>query len=59
MRKRIDVIYEDGVFKPLERVEFKKGQRLRVEIIENIFGLLKDWEIDAQKLKDELRKIHG
>jgi len=26
--------------------------------VENMFGLLKDWKVDPQKLKDELRNIH-
>ncbi|RLI75456.1 antitoxin [Archaeoglobales archaeon] len=47
MPKVIEVIYEDGVFKPLEKVELKDGQKLkiRIEDVESIvneaFGLLK------------------
>ena len=30
--KEIEVVYENGVFKPLRKVEFKEGEVLRVEI---------------------------
>ena len=32
MVREIEVIYENGVFKPLRKVEFKEGEVLRVEI---------------------------
>ena len=32
MPKVIEAIYENGVFKPLEKVELKNGERVRVEI---------------------------
>ena len=58
MTKIIEVIYEIGVFKPLERVELKDGEKVKIEVRKNIFGILKDWKVDTQKLKDELREIH-
>lgn len=59
MAKVIEAVYEKGVFKPLERVDLKEGERVRLEIRKNVFGILKDWKVDTQKLKDELREIHG
>ncbi len=47
MTKVIEAVYEDGVFKPLEKVELKDGERVRIRIeelesiIEETFGLLK------------------
>ena len=32
MQKAIEVVYEMGVFKPLEPVEMKEGGRARIEI---------------------------
>ncbi|MBO8179426.1 MAG: antitoxin family protein [Archaeoglobus sp.] len=32
MPKIIEAIYEDGVFKPLEKVELKEGERVRIRI---------------------------
>jgi len=29
-------VYEEGVFKPLERVELKDGERVKVEVRRNI-----------------------
>ncbi len=58
MGKVIEAVYEKGMLRPLERLDLPEGARVRVRI-EGIYGLLKDWDIDAQKLKDELRSIHG
>lgn len=58
MSKIIEVVYENGVLKPLEKVNLREGERLKIEIKDRMFGILKNWKIDAQKLKDELREIH-
>ena len=34
MTKVIEVIYEDGVFKPLEKVELREGEVIEIEIKE-------------------------
>jgi predicted DNA-binding antitoxin AbrB/MazE fold protein len=34
MQKTIEVVYEKGVFKPLEPVELKEGERMKVKIEE-------------------------
>ncbi|HEC56825.1 MAG TPA: DUF104 domain-containing protein [Candidatus Syntrophoarchaeum butanivorans] len=42
MRRIIEVVYEDGVFKPLEPVELEGGERLKVELKklpEELFGI--------------------
>ena len=59
MGKVVEAVYEKGVFKPLEKVNLREGERVRLEIRKSIFGILKDWKVDAQRIKDELRKIHG
>jgi len=59
MPKIIEAVYENGVFKPIGKVDVKEGEKVRIEIKKDIFGILKDWKIDTQKLKDELREIHG
>ena len=59
LSKKLDVIFEKGVLKPLEELNLKDGQRLRVIIESQLFGMLRDWKVDAQKIKDELREIHG
>ncbi|MGB7531848.1 MAG: antitoxin family protein [Halobacteriota archaeon] len=32
MQKTIEVVYEKGVFKPLEPVEMEEGEKARIEI---------------------------
>ncbi len=58
MSKVVEAVYEKGMLRPLEKLDLPEGVRVRLRI-EGIYGLLKDWRIDPQKLKDELRKLHG
>ncbi|RLG79686.1 MAG: DUF104 domain-containing protein [Thermoprotei archaeon] len=58
MGRTVEAVYEKGVLRPLEKLNLPEGTRVRLRV-EGIFGLLKDWRIDSQKLKDELRKLHG
>ncbi|MDW7990497.1 MAG: antitoxin family protein [Archaeoglobaceae archaeon] len=37
MPKIIEAIYENGVFKPLERVELKEGEKVKI----SIFGVVR------------------
>ena len=32
MSKVIEAVYENGVFKPLEKVELKEGEKVRIQI---------------------------
>ncbi len=52
MPKVIEAIYENGVFKPLEKVELKDGERVRVEIrvrvVDEVAGILK---VSDEKVK--------
>lgn len=34
MQQTIEVVYEKGVFKPLEKVEMKEGERIKVKVEE-------------------------
>ena len=54
----IEAVYERGVLRPLRKLDLPEGVRVRVRI-EGIYGLLREWRVDAQKLKDELRSMHG
>ena len=58
MSKVIEAVYERGVLRPLEELDLPEGARVRLRI-EGIYGLLRGWRIDAQKLKDELRSVDG
>ncbi len=47
MPKVIEAIYENGVLKPLEEVELKDGEKVRIRIeslesvLDEVFGILK------------------
>ncbi|RLI77057.1 antitoxin [Archaeoglobales archaeon] len=45
MPKVIEVIYEDGVFKPLNKINLKEGKKIKVEIkegvVDSVAGILK------------------
>ncbi len=53
-----------GIVVPIDIVEkekMKEGEEVIVEIekknsIKELFGTLKNWKIDAQRVKDEIRK---
>ncbi len=60
MSKIIEAIYEDGVFKPLEKIELRKGQRIKIliqenrkEIIRKYRGLLGKAEVEELKNYEE------
>ena len=52
MPKVIEAVYENGVLKPLERVNLKEGEKIRVEIrmrvVDEVAGILK---ISDEKVK--------
>ncbi len=63
MPKIIEVIYEDGVFKPLEKVELKEGERVKIEVkkieLESLRGKYKS-KMDLKLVFDEIhdRRTH-
>ncbi|MBC8522073.1 MAG: antitoxin family protein [Methanomicrobia archaeon] len=56
MQKTIEVVYEKGVFKPLEPVELKDGVKRRIVIeewhFEKFFGIFKDKKISVEEERD-------
>ncbi len=59
-KKTIGVVYENGVFKPLEPVEIKEGVKRRIMIeeehFEKFFGMFKDKEISVEEERDLMIK---
>ena len=45
MGKVIEVVYENGVFKPLKEVSLKEGEKLRIEIKESLVDKLRKYRI--------------
>ena len=57
MGREIEVIYENGVFKPLRKVEFKEGEVLRVEIKGKI--VTDRFYEKLESLKRKVERIEG
>ena len=58
MGKVIEVVYENGVFKPLKEVSLKEGEKLRIEIKESLVDKLKKYRIkvDTDVLEEFLEE---
>ncbi len=54
MAKVIEAIYENGVLKPLEKVDLKDGERVKVEIKGSLVDKLRKYRIkvDTDVLKE-------
>ena len=60
MQKTIEVVYEKGVFKPLEPVELEEGEKIKVDIKklpEKLFGIFRGK--DLLKLLEETEDEWG
>lgn len=60
MPKTIEVVYEKGVFKPLEKVDLQEGERMKIEVkdfkrkLDAMFGIFKEG-LDVEKMREEWR----
>ncbi|AAB90924.1 conserved hypothetical protein [Archaeoglobus fulgidus DSM 4304] len=58
MPKVIEAVYENGVFKPLQKVDLKEGEKVKVElkesVVESVAGILK---VSDEKVKKALEMI--
>jgi len=52
MTKVIEAIYEKGVFKPLQKVDLKEGEKVRLRIEKEPNGLVELIEKLSEKFKD-------
>ena len=62
MSKVIEAVYEDGVFKPLEKVELKEGERAKIiveSISEKTFGIIRVRKKDIDKILEEIDEEWG
>ena len=60
MQKTVEVVYEKGVFKPLEPVELEEGEKIKVDIKklpEKLFGIFRGK--DLLKLLEETKDEWG
>uniref|UniRef100_A0A7C3UJX0 Antitoxin n=1 Tax=Geoglobus ahangari TaxID=113653 RepID=A0A7C3UJX0_9EURY len=57
MPKIIEAVYENGVFKPLQKVDLKEGEKFRLVLRENVDDLRGKYgrrKIDMVELRDEI-----
>jgi len=58
MAKEVDAVYEKGVLKPLERLDLKEGERVRIFIkdfrskLEGVFGILEE-SLDVCEMREK------
>ncbi len=56
----VKVRYENNVLKPLGKLDLIEGEEVDIELKKkSLFGLLIEWKINTQSLKDELRETNG
>ncbi|WP_456329717.1 antitoxin family protein [Archaeoglobus sp.] len=60
MPKIIEAVYENGVFKPLQKVDLKEGEKVKLKVeemsvVDRVFGILKgkDTLKALRELEDE------
>ncbi len=57
MPKVIEVIYEDGVFKPLEKIQLKEGKRLKIRIEKSkLSEVIKKYRKYFENIEEDLTK---
>ena len=54
MPKVIEAVYENGVFKPLEKVELKEGRRIRFDINEGAADIIEKF---SKRVEKDLRSF--
>jgi len=58
MAKEVDAVYEKGVLKPLERLDLREGERVRIFIkdfrskLEEVFGILEE-SLDVCEMREK------
>ncbi|HIP13408.1 MAG TPA: DUF104 domain-containing protein [Arcobacter sp.] len=62
MAKIIEAIYENGVFKPLEKVDLKEGEIVKIEIkekkiSEKFYQVLEELEKKAPKVYNAIKVL--
>lgn len=51
MSKVIDAVYENGVFKPLEKVDVKENEKVEIKVIS-----LDDWQFRFSRIINKIQK---
>ncbi|MGB3458760.1 MAG: antitoxin family protein [Halobacteriota archaeon] len=55
MLKVIDVVYEKGILKPLEKVDLMEGERVKIKIEKSLlFEIVKNYRAYFEDIEDDL-----
>jgi len=58
MAKIIEAVYENGVLKPLEKVDLKDGERVRIRIEKRkIYDIIKEYQKYFKDVDEDLTKV--
>ena len=61
MKMWIKAVYENGVLKPLEKLDLKEGGEVEIEIsepkVDQLIGLLKDVDLSSLDLQQKTKEI--
>jgi predicted DNA-binding antitoxin AbrB/MazE fold protein len=57
MPKVVEVIYENGVFKPLEKVDLPQGIKIKIEIKEELGRITEEYVKELERILDTLPKV--
>ena len=58
MPKVIEVIYKDGVFKPLEKVDLREGEKVRIRIDRRgIYDVIEKYQNYFEDIDEDLTEI--
>ncbi len=57
MAKVIEAVYEDGVFKPLEKVNLKEGEKVRIRVERSLIEIIKSYQEKFKLGKEDVEKF--
>ena len=59
MLKVIEAVYEKGIFKPLEKVNVREGERLKIKIEKSLlFDIVKKYKGYSEDVEEDLTGQH-
>ena len=57
MVKVIEAVYENGVFKPLEKVNLKDGERVRIRVERSLMEIIKSYQEIFKLRKEDIEEF--
>jgi predicted DNA-binding antitoxin AbrB/MazE fold protein len=57
MVKVIEAVYENGVFKPLEKVNLKDGERVKIRVERSLMEIIKSYQGIFKLRKEDIEEF--